>query len=284
MLLNQTDGKRNVSTFQSLEEFADYAESYFDEYAKGASAHRGGKDYDDPWRGGRATDVFNAARNGWDKHLAETLALVDDAVTSVEADTKMTSWSPVWDVTGSQVDVAEFLSGTPECMVDYPPARTTKAGRVITLLAGVCYSSSVTAEQIRARGEVLAAFALELSRVGLNTELWADISTEDHDKSRQMTHRVLVKAADDELDPSRILFAYAHPGMLRILGFCGWHGGPEDYKEACGIGDYYGSVAVPVEDMPEGTIYLPGIRSSSGAPDSAGQLKTLLHQIGLVAS
>src|SRR5260221_137698 len=126
---------------------------------------------------------------------------------------------PVYDVSGDSVDIGRYLAGEPECMMDWPLQPTSAAGRVITLCASICYSGSIDAEVIIRRGQVITALALALSRLGHNVEMWADISAMQVGRGAQSRFRILVKGADDTLDPARIMYAYAHPTMLRRLGF-----------------------------------------------------------------
>jgi hypothetical protein len=82
--------------------------------------------------------------------------------------------------------------------------------------------------------------------------------------------RVLVKGADDELDPAKVMFAFAHPAMLRRLGF-----GAKDQFH----GKYSPSICspeAPAKDLPEGTIYLPEICSPSDVPEADEFLREYL--------
>jgi hypothetical protein len=217
------------------------------------------------------------ARLGWTEQLDSALDLAESAVETADKQHMMDSFnSPVWDVTGAMVDVGAYLAGTPECMVDYPLSTTSKVGRVITLCASVCYFGSIGSETINRRGRVIVALALALSRLGHNVELWADISSES--MSGDVLHmRVLVKGADDELDPAKVMFAYAHPAMLRRLGFA--------VKDKFGK-RYHPSVCHPIapaKDLPEGTIYLPEICSYGDVPEADEFLRQYLGELGLLS-
>lgn len=221
-------------------------------------------------------DVLTTAANGWDQHLTEVLALAEDAVDTVEAMTDQVTFQTVYDVTGTDVDVGRYLTGIPECMIDYPLIEVPRVGRVITVCASVSVSGSVSAATIVQRGQVLTALAMHLSRLGLNLELWADFSTSGG------TIRTLVKGANDVIDPARILYAYAHPSMLRGLGFALWQdltdqgtrGGPASNAPA----------APNRVGMPEETVYLGEVYSGSGASDAATELRRLLVECGVHAA
>lgn len=281
MKLNQIqdDGKHLRSEFASLDEFADYSGRFRARYAEQAGTESG------EWYGGPWDDTYSNARYGWDEHLAKTLALAEETVTTVETTTEVDDWCPVWGVSGAVPDIGAYLAGEPECMIDYPPSKTTKAGRIVTLCASVAYSSRVSPESLVKRGMSVTAFALELGRLGLGVELYADFSVADDatGTGKTATFRTLLKSANDLLDPSRILFAYAHPGMLRVLSLAAMHGMPPDYQAALHVGVSYGKPAPPPEDLPEGTIYLPEVRTSTDIPDADVLLERYLRELELIS-
>lgn len=255
----------NKVTYWSLDEYADAAEKH----GKGKTA---GTD-DCNWAGASFTDSLTLARKGWTAELKSSLDLAESAVTMAEKEHMMDSFNqPQWDVTGAQVDIGAYLAGTPECMIDYPLSETSKAGRVITLCASISYSGSIGPSTIKRRGQCMTALALALSQLGHNTEMWLDISG-GHGAS-EWHIRVLVKGADDEIDPARIMFAYAHPAALRQLGFAA--------VEAMGKSTMVIPIA-PTEDLPEGTIYLPEICSDRDVPKADKFLEKHLGELGLLA-
>lgn len=267
------DGNTVKCVYYSLDEFADAAERRYRPDIDKLT----GRDH---WAGGDLYKVIALARSGWDEDLAEALALAESVVDTVEKNHEIKTFQPVWDVQGAEVDVARYLSGEPENMVDYPMLETSKHGRVITLCGSISYSSSIDADVIKRRGMVLCALALLLSRIGYASELWINMHAE---RNNGIDIKVLVKGTNDTLDPSRVMFAYAHPGTLRRLMFAVMHGVPQKFIDGCGIGGGYGHPSPPVDDLPEGTIYLPELRSSRNMPDAHEELKSLLRQMNLLA-
>jgi hypothetical protein len=181
-------------------------------------------------------------------------------------------------VAGAEVDVARYLSGEPENMIDFPTLPTPKQGRVITLCASISYSVSIQPDVIKRRGQVLCALALLLSRLGYNSELWVSMCAESGYKTAEV--KVLVKGANDTLDPARVMFAYAHPSALRVLMF-----GCQDSHASKGFdfGATRGRPVAPIKDLPEGTIYLPELMSGRNIPDAHEELKRYLRETGLLA-
>ena len=89
------------------------------------------------------------ASEGWQDELESTLEIAESAIEMADKEHMTDSFNqPVWDVTGAQVDVGAYLAGTPECMIDYPLTETTKVGRVITLVASISISGSISADTI----------------------------------------------------------------------------------------------------------------------------------------
>lgn len=265
-------GKEACYTYRSLDELADDVTAIFKAQ---------GNDYSrrDDWSGHvNGTEAVALARTGWTDREAKALQIAESAVQLMDRNQETLQPVMRYDVAGGVVDVGRYLSGEPECMIDYPLQPVSTSGKVVTLVASVSYSGSVKADTIIRRGEVITALALALSQMGHNSELWADISSNNGSVTTRF--RVLVKGAGDAIDPARILFAFAHPAMLRKLGFAMIDNCPGDFK---GMSTWSTPIP-PREDLPEGTIYLPELRTKQDIPDAHEELKRLLGQIGLLAS
>lgn len=220
------------------------------------------------WHGvGSYAELRYLAEHGYQDAEADALAITDSVIDSIERDHDVDLFTPTYGVAGSAVDVGRFLSGEPECMVDYQPVPTPSVGRVITLCASVCYSATVSTRTIERRGHIIAALAFALCRVGLAVELWADMSTQQG--SGETRVRVMVKGANDELDAAKIMFAYSHTAMFRGLG--------------CGAPVFEHGIPVDAEqDLPDGTLYLPAVCSDRDLPDAHREVERLLRELGVI--
>lgn len=288
MRLNQEidGGRRLLSEYDSIAELAEVAEAQvWARYPSDGPYGRFRPDMED-WHGVRTPyGAYKLAREGWDEHLEETLELARDAVTTVETERDEITFRPEWSVSGSMVDMGAYLAGEPECMIEFPPARTSRVGRVITLCASIGVSGGITAEDLILKGQVITALALQLERLGMNTEMYADMSAADRYRAPvyHTTQRILVKGPNDVLDPAKVLFAYAHPAMLRVLVLSAMHAFPEDWRKRMKTGSRYGTPEPSPETLPEGTIYLPEtlLGDRTAAP---GYLCDYLEQLGLVVT
>ena len=279
-------GDQITSTYFSLTEYAAAAER---RAPLGPGIDGGDLNQADGWAGGSLDDCLSMARSGWLEELPAALEIAEDAVSMCEREHEIEVFQPAWDVSGAEVDIARYLSGEPENMIDYPMAATSRVGKVITLCASVCYSSALEAETVIRRGQIITALAIALGKLGHSVELWADISTEkglsgSNSGWERVSIRVLVKGANDTIDPASILFAYAHPGMLRRLGFAVKHGYSELKRGANGgtAISVSGMPSAPIEDLPEGTIYMPELLSEADVPDAHTVLKGYLGELGLL--
>lgn len=227
------------------------------------------------------SELKTLAIDGWAEEAAHAMSIAESAIETVAQDVSMPSFTADWAVAGSEVDVARYLSGEPECMIEYEPVATPRYGRVIVLCSSISVSGSVSTETIKRRGHAVAALAFALANMGFSTELWVDMTSKARNGDLDST-RVLVKGANDEIDAARIMFAFAHPGMMRALAMPAMHEWPEDKQKAHGVGNNYGKVTDPIKDLPEGTIYLPSVCSDRDVPDADKELARYLSELGIV--
>ena len=277
-------------TFYSLDEWADFAlETWEGMKEKDGYEHsKIGFERKDWTESDSIQEAAELCRNGWQKGLTDAMPVAEDALDAIEDEVETLDMEPVWDVTGTEVDVGKFVQGVPECMVDYPLTKTSKAGKVVTLNASGCYSGSLTTEAVMKRGAAITGLALALERSAHETELWIDLTTDTRKDTRhgngRIEIRVLVKGVNDVVDPSKIAFAYGHPSVLRRLGFATMWAADPDTRTACRIPLGYGRVADGFEndDLPEEAIRLPGLETARDIPDADKFVHDHLKNLGLL--
>lgn len=232
-------------------------------------------------------EAFELARDGWSAELNRAIQVAEDAVTKVERDYTMPSFVATHDVAGCEVDVARYLDGTPENMIDYPLTEIVKSGRVITLVAPIVVSASISPEVLARRGQVVVALAIALSRLGYSLEVWADYTVGGglfgNGDGRRVELRTLVKGPTDPLDPAGLMFALAHPAMLRVLSFPAMKTLQHRKGRFAGVVSVgLGPIAQPVRNMPDGTLYLTPLKSAHDVPDADEQLVEWLKELELI--
>jgi hypothetical protein len=276
-------GNSVTNVYWSLDEFAEAAERRLP-MGPGANGRRDRCWMSDvEWRGATFYEACQLARTGWTEKLDETLLIAESAVEMSVKLGEMQAFTPVWDVTGAEVDIGRYLSGIPEDMIDYPPIITSKVGKVITLCVGGFYSSAVSGASLERRGQVIAALAMALTRMGHATEIWVDVAGHGSGRWPKDGHiKILVKGANDTVDPAKIMFGLAHRSMFRNLAFAVTHGWPSDFRSSLLIGRGYMHLGKVDRDLPGGTIYLEGVESSYDVPDAHDELRKHLGELGLL--
>jgi hypothetical protein len=170
---------------------------------------------------------------------------------------EMESFSSTFDVAGDEVDIARFIDGEPENMMTSQIMKVMKTGRVISLYVPIAISSTVKAEEILARGRAILTLVELFKRKQHPLEIWAvDACNGMNDSNDNYKRRacvvIKVQAADQPLDDGRVMFALAHPGMLRGLGFKYrdiTSVGNAKVREVWGSGEMYGRPSFSVEDQ-----------------------------------
>jgi hypothetical protein len=293
-------GTHLSDTFWSLSEFAQRADADADDArwrisnaaqavtAKGRPKRgRGSSD----WFGGvRSFDeALELARTGWNTQLPDALALAEDMIHMAEREHLIDTFQPTWDVAGAEVDIGRYFANEPECMMEFPLTKVSRQGRVITLVASIGAQVQVTPEAIIQRGQLAVALALALGRLGHAVEIWADWSGCALKKKFPQTayHRVLVKSVDDELDPATVMFALAHPAMLRALSFGVRDGYPGDWKVPYSAAKARGAScsrrASDIAWFPEGSIFLPEMTRKYTPAQVTAFIHQHLDKLGLLA-
>lgn len=263
--------------FDSIDELAEHAFN-----TTNSNAVPGGmRQFDSEWIGADSPEhVREMTKHGWQDALPEALDIATEAVETVDREYELTMFKPFWDVSGCEVDVARYLSNEPENMIDYVMTPTIRSGRVVTICSSVCYSATVDTKTIIHRGRIVTALTLAVMRLGYGVELYADATV-----SGGCSIRTLVKSTNDYIDPAMIMYAYANPSFLRalILGWTDAQGESDCPDPLQGFG-WKGGPVDPPADLPDGTLYLPGIcwDGQQALPDPSEEVKKHLKELNII--
>jgi len=121
---------------------------------------------------------------------------------------------------GDEVDIGRYVTGEPECMVDYEMKIVPAAGRVVKILANVSASCGIDTEQMFMRGAAAVMLADLVEQSGLRSEIWISSAGHCYDGGPgKVDMRVCIKKPDQPLEMDRVAFMLANPSVFRRLMF-----------------------------------------------------------------
>jgi len=192
-----------TKVFQSLTEAVDFARA-------NAKWH---EDNRPDWAGGTWETVEELALQGWPKGIAQAKDLAERIATRTLNAPSVTIEQDVlaYDVCGGAYDVGAYSAGVPECWARHDVQASKKGIRIVLDCDVSCLISH---ETITRRGIATAALAIALQARGYPVTL--DV-TDVSDGHSHAFVRVANAATGSPLDLDRIVYACAHPTMLRIV-------------------------------------------------------------------
>lgn len=176
----------------------------------------------DKWHGASWSEALNMARtDGYRDAIPEADRFSQAVSDTIITERLATTFEPVWEVTGSEVDMGRYLSGLPENMIEATPMRISRAGRAVRIAVPVAYRYNISADVIMRRGAAVMALVDVLARAQHPLEIWAGCAVAPTYRRIGLRGVTMVKVqeANAPLDMGRIMFALAHPTMLRRLIF-----------------------------------------------------------------
>lgn len=169
------------------------------------------------WSGSASLDeACELGTRGWHEIRPEVDKLINSLDNIISA-TFGNMFETKFNITGESGDIDRYLVGDPECMVDYVDVPQTRMGRVVRLLVNGTVNCGVSAETIKQRGAMICSLVDIINRLGVGVEVYSEIATASNNKY----HSMLTKLHDSQqlLDIDNLMFAIAHPSMLRRISF-----------------------------------------------------------------
>lgn len=203
------------------------------------TAYGSSRDGRDKWAGASFVEAVRLAVDGWPLALEEAHISIGELRVRSGLSSAVTILEPTWDVTGAEVDVGAYLSGIPECMVDAVPRATSRRGKVVSFLIPVGYSHLIRHQVIINRGLALASLCAAIIDAGHSVEIWcADTGWFRKPTEQRQCAVARVIEAGEPFDIGRLIFAVAHPAMLRRLWFGVWDAQSPEVAEAAAANEY----------------------------------------------
>ena len=268
-MFTSTVNKHHLNRFNSLAAFTEYSRGLEDHRSPAMKRDNGkGKYY------GTAksmAELHGLADKGMAREGIKALALAQNRVQSMNRELEDQSFATQWDVCGADVDVARFLAGEQDNMMEYVFTPDTAIQPVVTLVTNVAVHCGITDKAFQTQGAALVAVAEAIDSVGLQSEIWVDCTiTESYSKTTGYTGRfsVRLKSGDGPFDSGAFMFALTHPGFFRGMVLNAMHAWPKAWRDAMGVGGFYGFPTgqfVHPEDYPDGAIYIPAMDDNKQA-------------------
>lgn len=201
------------------------------------------------WSGQSFTteETFRLATYGWPeatRRATELTRKIADRVVTLSGENE----EPVigFDVTGGAYDAGARIVGVPECWGTVAPVRARRGVRIV---ANIDASGGVSNDVLIQRGAAVGALVLVMQARG--HAVTVDVLCPDGSYSKRGCFvRVADGGSGSIVDIDKIVFALAHPGMLRVF-FRGWTNG--HIGEERGPWDRTGALT---DEFPKGDIDL----------------------------
>lgn len=126
---------------------------------------------------------------------------------------------PTWQVAGGEVDIAEFLTGNPECMVTFPVTEQSTMKRSLRLVLDPGGCADVDGEQLATRGAAVATLLEVLQLLGFSLEVMLASPVRGTIRGKVYTPVIKANEAGTLVDIDNLMFACGHPAMLRRMIF-----------------------------------------------------------------
>lgn len=208
------------------------------------------------WAGSASLDAAaSLAREGWAEVRPDIDAALSGILPRLEEVTRRRI-TRLRSVAGGSVNVARMMSGDPRCMVRSRIVAQPTTGPLVRILVNGSASSGVSTDRIMKRGAAVVALVEAISLCGANSTVTVAFPGSGSGGKRMFVSFVQIKGEAGALDINALMFALAHPSMLRRIMFACWETEPIEVRRVQGFGNGkdgfmgYGRV-VRFDEMPD---------------------------------
>ncbi|QWT30644.1 hypothetical protein SEA_ROSE5_129 [Mycobacterium phage Rose5] len=246
---------------------------------------------DGVWHGSvkSVSEACELAAKGLPKDGVDALALASVKAKGMVQEIRTPQYVNCMDTAGAYVDMGRFVTGEPECMVDYALQEDTAVQTVIPIVVNMAVVGGVRHEEIAKRGRAIVALIDAVQATGRSVELWADMSSNGCDRGSfngsdyMARFSIPLKRADQPTDAGMLMYAFTHASFFRVLGFNTRHTLPARWQRALDVGGGYGVTvrgAKSVErDYPQGSVYISALRYGENHDET---VREALRELGLL--
>lgn len=257
-----------VDRFESIEDFIQTAttskrnkpsskESYTSEHARKS------------WAGSKSLKhTLEIAKNGYE------LDKIDSQIDSLKATESQYEMESVFSVSGGDPDLGLYMSGEPECMIDFT---AIEANKFVHLVIGVTEGAGTSSEQILNRATAVCSVIDRLENRKYRVRLSMGIVNVNFNSKERITNCTIVKIKDYK-EPMSIaeVAGVLHTGFYRRMIFRYWEG-HKDFNQWHGygsVGSENDAIRILRKEIDDDFLYLPSVGEKSGGSDSKGMMES----------
>lgn len=201
-----------IESFDSLYDIVRYAQS---NPTPKSSDQKGMSE----WAGSESlSDAIGLALNGWHEIRPSVDKLFGDVESHIN-NVLESKFQTFHNYSGHVVDMGRYVEGDPECMLDYVDVPQAGMGKVVRILINITASSVIDPEDIKRRGVAVVALIDTLHKMGVGMELWIEDSIRGSNDGKKHATRAKIHDSESMMDIDSLMFALAHPSMLRRIIF-----------------------------------------------------------------
>ena len=219
------------------------------------------------------------ARRGWPEGAKKIKELAERLYSRI-APQLVEKQTSQYDVTGHTVDVGRFVTGEPECMLEFAPIEV-EGQRHVNILIDTRLAHTVPSRAVENRGAAILAIVEALRQSGCLVTL--DAIGCHGDGGRRVRYDVHVVTAGTIIDTDMLAFMVVHSAYNRRIVFAMMEHLPADWRRSLNVtpeGGYaFGYELSRVEQ--EGLVYWTGLHSRNTSDFSTPEqaLETCLNKL-----
>ena len=168
--------------------------------------------------------------DGWQEGVDKIKPICDGIYGEIS--NSMVNQQVHYDVCGASIDIGAFVTGQPECCLNFREEERVGAGKVLSLIANIGADRSVNAQKMFLRGAVVVALVDLLEMSGYRVEVSVANGIRHFIRGEYL---IPVKSAIDSVSRERLVFALCHPAMLRVVVLSLMESMPRSFREEANI-------------------------------------------------